>query len=104
MEGDQPLRRDAAHRPVAHGPGAGQRIGRVELPVLGRSVDAAPVVAEHDDVEVDLAAGEVAEHEVPGAGVVAWHGRKTTALKRTDGRGTWRFSMAMSRSRWRRVC
>jgi hypothetical protein len=87
VEGHQPLRCDAAHLPAADGPRPGQRVRRVALAVLRRAVDAASVLGENDDVEVDPPAAAIAEHEVPRAGVAARHGRKSAALERADGRG-----------------
>src|SRR5437879_2191649 len=74
VESHQPLRRDAVHSAALHRALPGQRLGGIVLPVLRRPVETACVLVKHDDVEVDLAPGIVAQDEVPGAGVGTGHG------------------------------
>ena len=51
------------------------------LPVLSRPVDPASVLVEHDDVEVDLVPGVVAQDEIPDARVGTRHRRVSTTLQ-----------------------
>src|SRR5262245_4874331 len=69
MGADQPLGRGALHCAAADSSGAGKSLGRIKLTVLWRAVDAASILIEDDDVEVDLAPSAVTHDEVAGAGV-----------------------------------
>jgi hypothetical protein len=98
VEPDQPLRRDAGHGAPVDRADSGQGLGEVGLPVVRRSVDTASMLVEHDDVEVDLVPGVVAQDEVPGSGVGARYGGNPRCSRAATATGISRSSITMSRS------
>src|SRR3989449_11364444 len=64
-----PTGRDALYCAGADSSGPRKGLCRVKLTVLWRAVDAASMLIEDDNVEVDLVASVVPHDEVPGTGV-----------------------------------
>lgn len=71
MVGDHCLGGDAAHRLSSDQASSGQRGGRKHVAALERAVDPVPLFVDDNGVDIDQPASRVAQHEVPGAGIVA---------------------------------